>query len=144
MAVQKKGKGKSCGVSGPMASEPDLGKVARLNVLVEAFITKYHCLAGPSCCRSLSHSPRTRRPISAFRQGRMLVRSLSVWMAVSSHHSGGESMLPCVSHEGANHCGASTLGAPLTVSCSHLRTQGSDLEIWWDENTDAIDWGPGE
>lgn len=49
MAVQKKGEGKSCGVSGLMASELKLGKVVRLNVLTQAFITKYHSLGGLSC-----------------------------------------------------------------------------------------------
>lgn len=42
MAVQKKGEVKSYGVSGLVASELELGKVARLNVLTQAFITKYH------------------------------------------------------------------------------------------------------
>ena len=45
MAVQKR-EGKGCGVSGLMASELELGKVARLNVLVQAFTTKYHSLGG--------------------------------------------------------------------------------------------------
>jgi hypothetical protein len=48
MAVQKR-EGKGCGVSGLMASELELGKVARLNVLVQAFTTKYHSLGGLSC-----------------------------------------------------------------------------------------------
>lgn len=48
MAVQK-GEGKSCGVRGLMASELDLGKVARMNALAQAF-TEHRSLGGLNYC----------------------------------------------------------------------------------------------
>lgn len=47
MAVQK-GEGKSCGVSGLMASELELGKVARMDALGQAFMAKHRSLGGLS------------------------------------------------------------------------------------------------
>lgn len=49
MAVQK-GEGKSCGVRGLMASELDLGKVARMSALAQAFTAEHRSLGGLNYC----------------------------------------------------------------------------------------------
>lgn len=49
MAVQKE-EGKSCGVRGLMASELDLGKVARMSALAQAFTAEHRSLGGLNYC----------------------------------------------------------------------------------------------